>query len=128
MTHVSTFRRMVIGWRRPVGRHTFAHPPAHPVMLSRLALSAALSVGGLSLVPRLADPAPLRGFTADGARTEREWESKFKAIPEPSRMREAMRLLSARPHHVGSAYGKQNAEWLRDQFRAYGWQIGRAHV
>jgi N-acetylated-alpha-linked acidic dipeptidase len=91
-------------------------------MLSRLVLSAALSVGGLSLAPRLADPVPLRGFTADGARTEREWEAKFKAIPDPSRMRSAMQLLSARPHHVGSAYDRQNAEWLRDQFRAYGWQ------
>jgi len=37
-------------------------------------------------------------------------------------MREAMRLLSARPHHVGSAYDKQNAEWIRDQFKSYGWQ------
>lgn len=91
-------------------------------MLSRLVLSAALGVGGLSIVPRVADPLPLRGFTAEGARVEREWESKFKAIPELARMRESMRLLSARPHHVGSAYGKQNAEWLRDQFRAYGWQ------
>ncbi len=91
-------------------------------MLMRLSLPAALGTAGLVLGPSLADPAPLRGFTADGARVEREWEAKFMAIPEPARMREAMRLLSARPHHVGSAYGKQNAEWLRDQFRSYGWQ------
>jgi N-acetylated-alpha-linked acidic dipeptidase len=32
-----------------------------------------------------------------------------------------MERLSARPHHVGSAYGKSNAEWLRDQFASYGW-------
>jgi N-acetylated-alpha-linked acidic dipeptidase len=37
-------------------------------------------------------------------------------------MREAMKLLSARPHHVGSPYDKQNAEWIRDQFKTYGWQ------
>jgi N-acetylated-alpha-linked acidic dipeptidase len=90
-------------------------------MISRSALLGTLSVGGL-LLPRVGDPAPIRGFTTEGARIEREWETKFKAMPEPARMREAMRLLSARPHHVGSPYGRQNAEWLRDQFRAYGWQ------
>ncbi|MEO5590261.1 MAG: transferrin receptor-like dimerization domain-containing protein [Gemmatimonadaceae bacterium] len=64
----------------------------------------------------------LRGFTPESSRQQLEWEAKFRAIPEPARLREAMRLLSAKPHHVGSAYGKQNAEWIRDQFRSYGWQ------
>jgi N-acetylated-alpha-linked acidic dipeptidase len=32
-----------------------------------------------------------------------------------------MERLSARPHHVGSPYGKVNAEWMRDQFTSYGW-------
>jgi N-acetylated-alpha-linked acidic dipeptidase len=67
------------------------------------------------------EPADIRGFTAASAKIEREWEAKFRAIPEPSRMRESMRRLSARPHHVGSPYGKMNAEWLRDQFKSYGW-------
>ncbi len=63
----------------------------------------------------------MRGYSADGATVERNWENKFRLIPEPSRMREAMRRLSARPHHVGSPYDKDNAEWLRDQFKSYGW-------
>ena len=67
----------------------------------------------------LEDP-PLRGFTTASAKVEREWESKFRAIPEPARMREAMRRLSLRPHHLGSPYGKDNAEWLRAQFASYG--------
>src|SRR5581483_5554241 len=29
--------------------------------------------------------------------------------------------LSARPHHVGSAYGRQNAEWILAQFKQWGW-------
>ncbi len=78
------------------------------------------------LVPLLphagAEPSELRGFTAASSKVEREWEAKFKAIPEPARLREAMRRLSARPHHVGSPYGKANAEWLRDQMNSYGWQ------
>ncbi len=80
------------------------------------------AAGTLAMTPFSADTDVIRGFTTESSRIERDWESKFKAIPEPSRMRESMRLLSARPHHVGSAYGKQNAEWIRDQFRSYGWQ------
>lgn len=70
---------------------------------------------------RMDDP-PMRGFTTAGAKAQREWEAKFKAIPEPARMREAMRRLSARPHHLGSPYGKDNAEWLKAQFESYGWE------
>ena len=66
------------------------------------------------------DDPPLRGFTTASARVEREWEAKFRALPEPARMREAMRRLSLRPHHVGSPYDKENAEWLRAQYQSYG--------
>jgi len=69
-----------------------------------------------------AEHATIRGFTAESSKAQLEWEAKFKAIPDPARMREAMKLLSARPHHVGSPYDKQNAEWIRDQFKSYGWQ------
>jgi N-acetylated-alpha-linked acidic dipeptidase len=61
----------------------------------------------------------LRGYTAESSRIERDWETKFRALPEPARMREAMRRLTLRPHHVGSPYDKNNAEWLRDQFKSY---------
>jgi N-acetylated-alpha-linked acidic dipeptidase len=92
-------------------------------MLSRLALASTLSLAGLTTLPHaVSDPATLRGFTLESSRLQREWEAKFKTIPDPARMREAMRLLSARPHHVGSPFDKQNAEWIRDQFRSYGWQ------
>ncbi|MGH7623238.1 MAG: PA domain-containing protein, partial [Gemmatimonadaceae bacterium] len=73
-----------------------------------------------------ADPAPaptagpLLGFTYSTSRVEREWEAKFKAIPDPARMRSAMQRLSARPHHVGSPYDKDNAEWLLAQLKSYG--------
>ena len=36
-------------------------------------------------------------------------------------MRDMMQRLAARPHHVGSPYDKQNAEWIRDQYASYGW-------
>ncbi|GAC1437420.1 MAG: transferrin receptor-like dimerization domain-containing protein [Terriglobales bacterium] len=64
--------------------------------------------------------APLDGFSLPHARTERGWESKFRAIPDPQRQRDYMQLLSARPHHVGSAYDKQNAQWILSKFKEWG--------
>jgi N-acetylated-alpha-linked acidic dipeptidase len=48
------------------------------------------------------------------------WEARFKAEPRPDNMREYMRRLSARPHHVGSAYDKDNAEWILARFQEWG--------
>jgi N-acetylated-alpha-linked acidic dipeptidase len=64
---------------------------------------------------------PIPGFTPEAARVEREWEAKFRALPRPDSLRAYMRLLSARPHHVGSPYDKANADWLRDRLASWGW-------
>jgi N-acetylated-alpha-linked acidic dipeptidase len=40
-------------------------------------------------------------------------------------MRANMQLLSAHPHHVGSPYDKQNAEWILTQYKQWGWD---AHI
>jgi len=91
-------------------------------MLQRLrALIFPVAMATTFLPAPAVDSLEIRGFTVASAKVEREWETKFRAIPEPARMRESMRRLSARPHHVGSPYGKINAEWLRDQFTSYGW-------
>ena len=89
-----------------------------------LALLAAGTTAAIAASP------DLRGYSDAAARTQREWETKFRAIPEAARLRSAMQRLSARPHHVGSAYGKDNAEWLAAQFTSYGWdtQIERFDV
>src|SRR2546429_9338659 len=70
-----------------------------------------------------AAPSPagdLHGYSADAAKVEREWEAKFRAIPSPDSLREYMRHLAARPHHVGSPYDKDNAEWILAQFKSWG--------
>jgi N-acetylated-alpha-linked acidic dipeptidase len=36
-----------------------------------------------------------------------------------------MKRLSARPHHVGSPYDKENAEWILSRFKEWGWD---AHI
>jgi N-acetylated-alpha-linked acidic dipeptidase len=63
---------------------------------------------------------PLAGYADEAARVERDWEAKFQAIPTPENLREYTRRLSARPHHVGSPYDKDNAEWLLAKFKEWG--------
>lgn len=62
----------------------------------------------------------LLGYTKDSSATERDWEKKFRDGIVPDHIRENMRRLSARPHHVGSPYDKDNAEWILAQFKAAG--------
>jgi N-acetylated-alpha-linked acidic dipeptidase len=90
----------------------------------RTLLSSFLISTGLVLAPSPTDT-PLRGFFPHSVQAQRDLESRFRAMPDAARMREAMRRLSARPHHVGSPYDKDNAEWILNQFKSYGWD---AHI
>jgi N-acetylated-alpha-linked acidic dipeptidase len=83
-----------------------------------------LSTLALSAVPA-EEPVTLQGFSAAAAQTEREWEGKFRSLPSPDNLRDYMKRLSARPHHVGSAYDKENAEWIFSRFKEWGWD---AHI
>jgi N-acetylated-alpha-linked acidic dipeptidase len=49
------------------------------------------------------------------------WEARFRELPQPANIRASMQRLSARPHHVGSPYGKDNAEWILARFKEAGW-------
>jgi N-acetylated-alpha-linked acidic dipeptidase len=64
---------------------------------------------------------PLEGFSADSARVERDWESRFRSLPSPDNLRSYMQRLSARPHHVGTEYDRANAEWILSLFKQWGW-------
>jgi len=79
---------------------------------------------GLSLAPFgnhvIADEQPLFGYSAESSRTERQWEERLRAIPSPENLRAYMQRLSAQPHHVGSAYDKNNAEWIASKFKEFG--------
>jgi len=78
----------------------------------------------LTLIPLFAvNSAPvdnLFGYRPQSAQQERDWETKFRALPDPALQREYMQRLSARPHHVGSAYDKDNAEWILSKFKEWG--------
>jgi N-acetylated-alpha-linked acidic dipeptidase len=62
----------------------------------------------------------LAGYSANASAAERDWETKFRALPSTDNLREDMRHLSARPHNVGSPYDKDNAEWILAHFKQWG--------
>ncbi len=80
--------------------------------------------------PAAHGPSPLHEPTALSAAAERDWEKEFRVLPDPKLMREYMQRLSARPHHLGSPYDKDNAEWLLAKFKEWGLeaQIETFHV
>ena len=89
--------------------------------MRHFALVIFLGLISVALMPAETDPSQgLSGFSDDAARVERDWETKFKAIPQPEKLRAYMERLSARPHHLGSPYDKDNAEWILAQFRSWG--------
>jgi N-acetylated-alpha-linked acidic dipeptidase len=67
-----------------------------------------------------ADETALYGFSAESSKAERQWEEKMRRIPSPENLRAYMQRLSARPHHVGSPYDKDNAEWIAAKFKEFG--------
>ncbi|MBV9302978.1 MAG: M28 family peptidase [Acidobacteriaceae bacterium] len=78
-----------------------------------------------AILSAISNDAPLDGYTAENSRTERQWEGKFRSLPSSDNQKEYMRRLTARPHHVGSPYDKDNAEWILAKFKEWGFD---AHI
>ncbi|MDQ2843835.1 MAG: M28 family metallopeptidase [Acidobacteriota bacterium] len=83
---------------------------------------AVLAVNALGVDP---ESSKLDGYPAVASGAERTWEGKFRALPSVDKQREYMQRLSSRPHHVGSPYGKDNAEWILAKFKEWGFE---AHI
>lgn len=67
----------------------------------------------------------LAGYSAASSKTERDWEQKLRDGIIPDNLRQSMQRLSARPHHVGSPYDKDNADWIVAKFKDWGFD---AHI
>jgi N-acetylated-alpha-linked acidic dipeptidase len=88
---------------------------------SRLVVGVVLAASLAPVKSRvIADDVPLYGYSADSSRTERQWEEKMRAIPDPKNLRAYMERLTAHPHNVGSTYDKDNAEWILARFKEFG--------
>ncbi len=62
------------------------------------------------------------GFGDKARSEERRLEAKFDSFLEATNLRKWMKRLTARPHHVGSPQGKENAEFMLSLFRSWGYE------
>jgi N-acetylated-alpha-linked acidic dipeptidase len=74
-----------------------------------------------ALLGQSTSPAML-GFTSENARSQATLESRFDAALRVENLRDWLKRLSARPHHLGSAYNKTNADFVAAQFRSWGYE------
>lgn len=87
--------------------------------MKRLLLSFGMMLLGFASISQQKS---IIGFTKEGAEAELKLEEKFDGTLKVSNMDQWLKTLTARPHHLGSAYGKANAEFMRDQFRSWGYE------
>lgn len=62
------------------------------------------------------------GFDRAGAARQSTLEAQFDASLQRDNLRDWMKRLTAHAHHLGSAYDKENAEFIAGQFRSWGYQ------
>src|SRR5437764_7717008 len=73
------------------------------------------------LLAQTAADKPMLGFSAASATKEQALEAQFDAKLNRDELRDWLRRLSARPHHLGSAADKQNAELIASMLKSWGY-------
>lgn len=83
-----------------------------------------MSIAGLilSIVVGQNMAAPIRGFSTAGALAQHALEAKFDAQLQTADLKNMMQRMSARPHHIGSPYGLDNARYMRRLYESFGFQ------
>jgi N-acetylated-alpha-linked acidic dipeptidase len=66
------------------------------------------------------DAHSIRGFAGPRVEAERQLEQKLRTIPDPSHAESNLRHITSEPHMAGTEASHRLAEWLRDQYRSYG--------
>ncbi|MFY9822281.1 MAG: M28 family metallopeptidase [Thermoanaerobaculia bacterium] len=89
------------------------------LLIPALALSLA---GQAAAQPQVSSSEPLLGFSNDRAKEERALEARFDSFLNAANQRQWMQRLTAHPHHVGSPWDKENAEFMAGLFRSWGYQ------
>jgi N-acetylated-alpha-linked acidic dipeptidase len=79
-------------------------------------------VASTALYAQTTTDKPILGFTAANAAKEHALEAQFDGKMSRDNLRNWMQRLSARPHHLGSDYDRQNAEFIASLFRSWGYQ------
>jgi N-acetylated-alpha-linked acidic dipeptidase len=64
----------------------------------------------------------LIGFSPESAKEQKTLESRFDSLLKKDNLREWMKRMSAKPHHLGSPHGKEVAAFIASQFRSWGYE------
>ena len=86
-------------------------------------LLAALTV--VSCLPVRHAPAEsgtLTGFRKAASDEQLKREERFASELDTKNLREWMKRMTTRPHHVGSPFGKEVAEFIAEKFRSWGYE------
>src|SRR5689334_10264482 len=75
----------------------------------------------LVLAQTAADNKPMLGFSSASAAKQQALEAQFDSKLNRDELRDWLKRLSARPHHLGSAYDKQNAEFIASLLKSWGY-------
>lgn len=62
------------------------------------------------------------GFSRESSSRQADLEKRFDSNLKTDNLRDWLKRLSARPHHVGSPYDKENAEFMASLFKSWGYQ------
>ena len=93
----------------------------HWLSILLLVIAPLMSVQSEPEAPGPSPTVPL-GYSSQSAALESRWEKQFRDGVSAANIRENMRRLSARPHHVGSPYDKDNAQWILSKFKEWGFE------
>ncbi len=74
----------------------------------------------LTAAALVAAPPSFRGYPASAGAERQKLEEAARAIPDPPRIREYIRRMSAAPHHAGSPGSKAVAEYALGLLRGFG--------
>ena len=64
----------------------------------------------------------IAGFAATRVSGERQLEAKLKKIPDPVHAERNLRHLTSEPHMAGTEASRRVAEWLRSEYRSFGFE------
>lgn len=62
----------------------------------------------------------IRGFAPSRVSAQRELEARLRRIPDADHAESNLRRLTSEPHMAGTDGSRRVAEWLRDQYRSFG--------
>jgi N-acetylated-alpha-linked acidic dipeptidase len=90
--------------------------------------AASTLVAGLSLFPTVIPGGAqaiggIRGFAPVRVQMEKQLEEKLRSIPDATHAENNSRRLTSEPHMAGTEASRRVAEWLRDQYRSFGFDV-----